>query len=303
MSGFHQHERQPQLFGARPLQYRSGISVATTKAPPTWTPEQAADVAFPYTLREWWRDVERWIGATEVHEDRHGPLLALSVGSSARTVADQLPLNLLKYGGTADFQDGQGPVHHSGPQMLHQALSRRFPERPEVVMIRSGLELLQFAPRRGEQMEALLLRFELLLERANTHANLQISWSFKAWILLSVLRLPTKRWMEILEKLGHAFPHDEQGYRQMEQMLIREHVLDSTLRELSHVRGFGSAGPDHAQQRYYMDEEEANSEWFSGSQQLKAREHTLSRKSSRRTKRTPPPLQAPSGSRKPLGPL
>eukprot|EP00971_Amphidinium_carterae_P242711 4819390-Amphidinium_carterae.1 len=94
MAGFH-HERQPQLYGARPLQYRSGIAVATTKAPPTWTPEMSTDPVFPHTLTEWWRDVERWLGATEVNEDRQGPLRARSVGSGARTVADQIPLNLL----------------------------------------------------------------------------------------------------------------------------------------------------------------------------------------------------------------
>eukprot|EP00971_Amphidinium_carterae_P074090 1464403-Amphidinium_carterae.1 len=134
-------------------------------------------------------------------------------------------------------------------------------------MIRSGLELLQFTPRRGEQLDALLLRFETLLQRADQHANLQISWSFTAWILLSVLRLPTKRWMDILEKLGHAFPQDEISYRHMEQLLLRENVLDSTLRELSHVRGFG--GSSHytdPQQRYWVEEDDTATEWFSAAE-------------------------------------
>eukprot|EP00971_Amphidinium_carterae_P204860 4065668-Amphidinium_carterae.1 len=115
------------------------------------------------------------MGATEVAEERQGTLLALSVGSAARTIADQLPLTLLRNGGIADFADGLGPVHHPGPWFLIRALQRRFPERPEVTMIRSGLELLQFMPRRGEQLDALLLRFETLLQRADQHANLQIS--------------------------------------------------------------------------------------------------------------------------------
>eukprot|EP00971_Amphidinium_carterae_P131533 2604705-Amphidinium_carterae.1 len=77
------YERQPQLFGARPLQYRQGTSVATTKQPPTWSPEMAIDPIYPYVLTEWVRDVERWMGATEVAEE------TLSVGSAARTIADQ----------------------------------------------------------------------------------------------------------------------------------------------------------------------------------------------------------------------
>eukprot|EP00971_Amphidinium_carterae_P198147 3932609-Amphidinium_carterae.2 len=136
------YERQPQLFGARPLQYRQGTSVATTKQLPTWSPEMAIDPIYPYVLTEWVRDVERWMGATEVAEERQGPLLALSVGSAARTIADQLPLSLLRNGGVADLGDGLGNIYHTGPWFLIRALQRRFPERPEVTMIRSGLELL-----------------------------------------------------------------------------------------------------------------------------------------------------------------
>eukprot|EP00971_Amphidinium_carterae_P188058 3732642-Amphidinium_carterae.1 len=43
----------------------------------------------------------------------------------------------------------------------------------------------------------------------------------------------------------------------MEQLLIRENVLESTLCKLSHVRG----GFGQSSQRYWMDEEETASEW------------------------------------------
>eukprot|EP00971_Amphidinium_carterae_P212838 4224233-Amphidinium_carterae.1 len=124
-------------------------------------------------------------------------------------------------------------------------------------------------PRRGEQLDALLLRFETLLQRADQHANLQISWSFKSWILLSVLRLPSKRWMDILEKLGHTFPQNEAAYRHLEQLLIRENVLDSTLRELSHVRGFSSNNNSYnsdTQQRYWVSDDDAATEWYSAAE-------------------------------------
>eukprot|EP00971_Amphidinium_carterae_P200668 3982044-Amphidinium_carterae.1 len=73
--------------------------------------------------------------------------------------------------------------------------------------------------------------------------------------------------MDILEKLGHSFPQNEASYRHMEQLLIRENVLDSTLRELSHVRGFGS-NPHAAdqQQRYWVADEDAATEWFSAAE-------------------------------------
>ena len=67
-----------------------------------------------------------------------------------------------------------------------------------------------------------ILRYEQLLTRAEQTANLQLSYSFRSWILLSILRLPAKRWSELLEKLGHSFPRDEAQYRQLEQFLLRD---------------------------------------------------------------------------------
>eukprot|EP00971_Amphidinium_carterae_P153335 3039826-Amphidinium_carterae.3 len=238
MAGHHHlpFERQPQLFGALPLQYRAGTSVSTTKSPPTWSPEHAHNTDYPYTLTEYERDVRRWQAATEVAESRQGPLLSLAVGGAARSIADELPTELLKTGGLADLGDGRGQIMRSGVDLLLHALHRRFPSNQEATMIRAGLELLSFTPRRQETIDAVLLRFDRLLSRADDLANLQISWAFRSWILFSVLRLTAKKWSELLEKLGHRFPRNEGEYRQLEQMLQRETVLNETLTTLSHLQ-------------------------------------------------------------------
>eukprot|EP00971_Amphidinium_carterae_P338489 6475850-Amphidinium_carterae.2 len=241
MAGPHHHlqfERQPQLFGALPLQYRAGTSVSTTKSPPTWSPEHAHNADYPYTLAEYERDARRWQAATEVSEARQGPLLSLAVGGAARSIADELPVEFLKSGpgGVADLGDGRGVQQRSGVDLLLHALHRRFPSNQEASMIRAGLELLSFTPRRQETIEAVLLRFDRLLTRADDLANLQISWAFRSWILFSVLRLSAKRWAELLERLGHRFPRNEQQYRQLELMLQRETVLHETLSTLSHLQ-------------------------------------------------------------------
>ena len=45
-------ERQPHLYGAHPYQYRQGTNTTNTDTPPSWSPEQAYDPVYPYTLEE-----------------------------------------------------------------------------------------------------------------------------------------------------------------------------------------------------------------------------------------------------------
>eukprot|EP00971_Amphidinium_carterae_P317188 6305789-Amphidinium_carterae.1 len=90
-------------------------------------------------------------------------------------------------------------------------------------MVRSGLEFLTFQPRSGETLEALLLRYDMLLTRANDEADLNISYAFRTWILFTVLRLSPKKWADLLEKMHHRFPRDEREYRLLERELLREH--------------------------------------------------------------------------------
>eukprot|EP00971_Amphidinium_carterae_P251652 4995771-Amphidinium_carterae.1 len=123
--GLQRTERQPHLFGAHSLQYRQGTAVATTKSPPVWDPNMAADQVYSDTLSEWWKDVIRWQAATEVSTERQGPLLALAVGGAARTIADETPIEALQHGGQIDL-DGQGVRPRSGSEILFAALLKKF---------------------------------------------------------------------------------------------------------------------------------------------------------------------------------
>ena len=97
------HRTQPHIFGAQSLHYRQGTAVASTETPPTWAPEMALDAVYPYTLQEYMRDVSRWMAATKVTQSREGPLLALAIGGAGRTIADELPDDLLINGAEADL--------------------------------------------------------------------------------------------------------------------------------------------------------------------------------------------------------
>ena len=225
----HGSERLPHIFGAQSGQYRQGTSFANGDTPPAWTPEMALTPGYAYTLEEWCKDLMRWIGATKADAARHGPLIALQVGGAARSVVDEIDTEILRNGQNADFQDGRGFQAKTGSQMLVQALKRKFPTNQEALMLRTGMEFFQFTPRREETLEALLLRFDTLLDRANTVANLNIEWPFRSWMLMSILRLPAKKWTELLKEAGHVLPRTEAAYTQMKQVLCRERALESTI--------------------------------------------------------------------------
>eukprot|EP00971_Amphidinium_carterae_P265671 5270637-Amphidinium_carterae.2 len=96
MAHVHTYERQPHLYGALPLQYLQGTSIATTKTPPTWQPECSQNKEYSYDIEEYTKDIHRWCAATEVAVERQGPLIALAVGGAARAVADSIPTEVLQ---------------------------------------------------------------------------------------------------------------------------------------------------------------------------------------------------------------
>eukprot|EP00971_Amphidinium_carterae_P293148 5820315-Amphidinium_carterae.1 len=51
---------------------------------------------------------------------------------------------------------------------------------------------------------------------------------------MSVLRLPPRRWTELLEKSGHRFPATADEYRDLERRIVREGKLNETLAVLQH---------------------------------------------------------------------
>ncbi len=231
--------------GAQPHRHRQGTHVAGADVPPTWDPEQARDVWFPYTLREYMRDADRWCHATKVPPERRGPLLSLAVGGAARTIAVDIDTQVLVRGATCDIRDGQGPQARTGPEMLFLHLLSRFPDNEEALMLRAGLEFFGFTPSRSEDILVLMLRFDTVLERANARAELGISFPLRAWMLLSLLRLPTKKWAEYLKAVGHRFPKNESEYSDMKLTIVRERVLEQQVGDLTIIGDGRSQGPRH----------------------------------------------------------
>ena len=231
-------ERQPHLYGAAPFQHRAGFDVADINKPPAWEPEMAYAKDYAYTLEEWIRDLRRWLAATKLQEARQGPLVSLAVGGAARIVLDELDEETLIRGAVADF--GEGQRQHTGVECIIRVLRLKFPENQEARMLKAGLEFFSFCPRAGEVWEVMLLRFNVMLQKADQIAELQISWPFKSWMLLSLLRLPARKWTELLKDMSHHFPRTEQQYKELQRMILREKALESQSLEMTAPGGNGT---------------------------------------------------------------
>ena len=99
-------------------------------------------------------------------------------------------------------------------------------------MLRAGLEFFAFTPRKDESTQLVFLRFDTMLDRANSLAELGISYPFRAWMLLSLLRLAPKKWSEYLKEMGHRFPRSEDEYNLMKDSIVRERTLEAQVGSL-----------------------------------------------------------------------
>ena len=71
-----------------------------------------------------------------------------------------------------------------------------------------------------------------MLANAGESAQLHFSWQFRSWMLLSILRLTTKKWMELLKEIGHRMPQNAEEYQGVKDILLRERALESSIFDL-----------------------------------------------------------------------
>ncbi|CAK0902695.1 unnamed protein product, partial [Prorocentrum cordatum] len=107
----------------------------------------------------------------------------------AHTVADGIPIQVLQLGAEVDMRDGTGTRRHAGVDILPSILHPKFPPDAEASTLRTRLEFFYFTPARDGDLESMFLRFDMLLDRANSAAELGASVPFRTWAPLSLLRL------------------------------------------------------------------------------------------------------------------
>ena len=184
----------------------------STRNPPAWAP----DIENQYPFRHWITDVVTWCMSTDIDEIRKGPQIELCLGGVARDLVREIPVDVKTNGFT--LPNGE---RRTGAWVILQALSAQFMPLEEESNLRALADLHGFCRLPGESVDTVLTRFEVIVQRARTRANVPLQNQHAAWMLLLALRIPTEYWVHLLTPFRGALPTTDQEYRQFLEYVKR----------------------------------------------------------------------------------
>lgn len=202
------------------------LQIATGRIPPAWSPE--GDRRYPF--RHWEQDVQLWVAATDIPEERIGAVVALRVLGSAKSLIREIPPDLLINGqDVPDPQNPQGLIHQTGLEVLLRTLARRYAPLEQEIQVNSISDLFTFKRHSGESTDDVLSRYELMLHRAQAQGGVVMNEPVKSWMLLTTLQIPKDKWFLLLSPFQGALPTTPQQYTQLCQYIRRQgHLYDTT---------------------------------------------------------------------------
>ena len=211
------------------------IGTATLKCPPSWCIEKS----HIYTLRSWVSDLVLWSTATEVPVERQAAIAALQITGSARELIREIPPEQLRDG----FFDPQTQQQLTGLMVLVQHLARRYAPMEQEVSTKAISELLNFVRLPHESVDELLVRFDILRNRAQIRGGLGINIQGLSWMLLRSLQVGPEEWDKFLHFNGGQLPNDQQTMNQLIERLRRYgHLQEGAMRHGTRQGGTGDPG-------------------------------------------------------------
>jgi len=130
------------------------------RKPPTWNPANES-----YSFRAYVTDLMLWIMLTDLSPPQQASAIILQLEGTAREVARTIQPNEILFGGVINGQQ-LDPVSY-----VITGLYGRFGQLEEETRIAAMTEMLAFAKRSGENINAVLTRYELVRNRAATEGN------------------------------------------------------------------------------------------------------------------------------------
>ena len=192
----------------------------TNKVPPYWGPEVEQEYPFKY----WVKDVELWALSTELAEDKQGPVTAGRLGGVARSMAREMPHNMLVHGTL--LADG---TRRTGLESLVRGLAKRFAPLGMETAFRAMTEFLGFRRSDSEEIDSALARWEILKMRVAVHAVFTMSNSGYALLLLLALRIDRRMWPHLMTSFRGVFPTTDDELEQLVAVIRREcHTVEGT---------------------------------------------------------------------------
>ena len=230
------------------------IGTATLKVPPAWSVERSEH----YSLRAWVSDLILWSTATDLEAHRLGPIAALQVNGSARELVRELTPDQLANG----VQDPQNGQHITGLMLLVRTLIQRYAPLDNEISTKAVSEFLQFARMPGESVDSVLVRFDVLRNRAAQRGGLGLNHTGLSWILFRALNLPPELMDRALSPFNGQLPQNEAQLVELMSRIRRQgHLYEGKFRPTGQQGATGDTGA------YFTDGPHVNSQGSAEPQQ------------------------------------
>ncbi|CAE7741630.1 unnamed protein product [Symbiodinium microadriaticum] len=187
------------------------------RLPPRWEP--AMETTLPF--RTWMQDLMLWTIGTDLAPHQQAVAIISQLGGPARDLARTLTPGELYNGGVINGQ-ALDPVSF----LLH-GLSSRFAPLDEENRLRAAQDLLSFARRQGESIDALISRFDITRELARREGGGAVAIETAALILLRACGVSSEQFQTLTQPFGLRLPANDAEFSQLCHHLRRmAHIVE-----------------------------------------------------------------------------
>ncbi|CAE7437517.1 unnamed protein product [Symbiodinium necroappetens] len=168
-----------------------------------------------------------------------GAIAAMQITGSAKELVREIPPEHLAQGAW-DQQTGQ---HITGLMLLVTTLARRYSPLDGEAQTRAVSDFLNFNRLPGESIDAFLVRFDVLRNRAAVRGGLGVNHQGLAWLLLKAVGVSVDQLDRLLQPLNGNLPQDEAQLAQLLERIRRQgHLFEGSYRHPNQQAGVGDPG-------------------------------------------------------------
>ena len=144
-----------------------GSRIVSTKVPPLFSPEH--DTTESYTILDWCEEIKNWCIICEVEPARMGKLVVLAIDGTAKIISEFVSDHVTMYGQVQDWNDGNGPLHRTGVEIVLKTALALYPPNPQVIQIKAIQAWDNFRRRPDENTMSMLARLKIVLYLSLIH--------------------------------------------------------------------------------------------------------------------------------------
>ena len=181
------------------------------RIPPEWSPEMEAS----YSFRAYMTDISMWIMLTDLQPHQQCAAIIMRLGGAAREMARMVTPQEMVTGGVMNGV-AVDPVTY-----LLGSLHARFAALEEESRLSSMTEMLAFARRPGETINALLARYETVRQRAAIEGQFVMSIEGCSLQVLRACNIQSQHLFTLLQPFAGRLPQNDQQFRDMCTQLRR----------------------------------------------------------------------------------